>query len=98
MMRILAFDYEMVALDIPFDQSSLLGRHNGPEGTIKICMDQSKQSRISTVLHEVIESINWQLNLGLEEKQVIGLEVGLFAVARDNNINLEMLVRDLEKK
>ena len=38
----------------------------------------------STLLHESIHAISDTLGLGLTEKQVQGLETGLFAAIRDN--------------
>ena len=38
----------------------------------------------STALHEVLHGISEMLGLGLTEKQVQGLETGLFSVLRDN--------------
>lgn len=44
---------------------------------------KSDQER-STLLHETIHAISDTLGLGLTEKQVQGLETGLFAMNRDN--------------
>ena len=38
----------------------------------------------STVLHETIHAISDTLGLGLTERQVQGMETGLFAMNRDN--------------
>jgi hypothetical protein len=38
----------------------------------------------STLLHETIHAVSDTLGLGLTEKQVQGLETGLFAMNRDN--------------
>lgn len=43
-------------------------------------MEQEK----STLLHETIHAIGETLGLGLTERQVQGLETGLFAMNRDN--------------
>ena len=46
----------------------------------------------STLLHEIVEAINYHLELGLEHRQIMGLEVGLHQSLSDNGINLDNLL------
>ena len=48
---------------------------------IKACLDYD--SKMSTLLHEIIHMISDQLSLNLSEKQVCGLEAGLFSIIKD---------------
>ena len=50
-----------------------------------------RQTNVSTTLHEIIEAVNAHLFLGLNEKQIRGIEVGLFQALRDAGINIDKL-------
>jgi hypothetical protein len=95
-MKILAYDYEIKAVPTPIADSTLFGRHDGQDLTIRICTGMDRQHQESTMIHEVIESIVWQLKLKLEEEQVIGLEVGLYNVLRNVGVDLGPLMSELD--
>ena len=40
----------------------------------------------STLIHEIIEAINWNYKLELEEGQIQGLEAGLYQTLKDNRL------------
>jgi hypothetical protein len=97
-MRILAYDYKIVGTTTAIADSTYMGRHDSYELTIYICTGMQKQHRESTMIHEIIEAINWQLKLGLKEKQIIGLESGLYDVFRNTRINMSPLMQELDNK
>lgn len=53
--------------------------------------DQTDEQCETYVLHECLHAISHLLHLGLTEKQIIGLEVGLTSLLRDNGGSLKAL-------
>ena len=51
--------------------------------------------KLSTVLHEVIELISRMLDLGLEERQIRGIEVGMYQFLTENGIDVKVLLEDI---
>lgn len=58
---------------------------------ITIANDVDHDIIASTLLHEIVEIINYHLELGLEHRQIMGLEVGLHQALVDNGVNLDIL-------
>jgi len=56
------------------------------QNKIYIDITQPLTQQESTLLHEVIEAINWQQKIGLEENQICQLETGLYQVLKDNKL------------
>jgi hypothetical protein len=97
-MKILAYDYEIKAQPAPVEQIVLMGRHDANALRITICTGMDKQHQESTLIHEVLEAINWQLQIKLEEQQIICLEVGLYNVLQNTGVDLGPLMKELEIK
>ena len=53
----------------------------------EILLEVGHASIDSTLLHEIIHAIDFNVALGLEEDQVIRLTSGLYAAIRDNKLN-----------
>ncbi len=96
-MKILAYDYQIIARQTPVEDSKIFGRHNANELTITICTGMGRQHQESTMLHEILEAINWQLQLNLDEHKTICLECGLYKVLKDAGVDLKPLMRELDK-
>ena len=65
--------------------------------TIKIANDAPQDVKESTLLHELIEAINYHLELKLKHKQIMGLEVGLYQIFSENGINLGKVLEEREE-
>lgn len=61
---------------------------------LDVANDLPDDMRNSTILHEIMEAINYHMEVGMTEAQVKQMEVGLHQVLNDNNVNLNMLVFD----
>ena len=59
---------------------------------IIIDCDQVDDHKISTLLHEVIELINIQLELKMEHSQICGMETGVYQFLVENGIDLTPLL------
>ena len=71
------------------DGSSLMGIHRGSDEYIGINNGYPEGSQNSSLLHEIIEAINWANELGLEHKQICTLETGLYQVLHDNRLHFD---------
>ena len=63
---------------------SASGQSCGNEQSITIDSSSSKQLQETTLVHEIIEQINFVYNTELEHHQICLLEAGLYAVMKDN--------------
>ncbi len=54
----------------------------------KIWLDikQPQTQMESTLLHEIIEALNWQMNIGISEEKICQLEAGLYQTLKDNDL------------
>ncbi len=92
-LRILGIDYPVVFTDMYKTGG------NGNAGTAdttgcKIFISNiinSEQHQRSVLLHEILEALNYRLELKLEHNTLTQLEAGLFTVFRDNPNLLKVL-------
>ena len=96
-MKILAYDYKIKAVAMPVENLKNMGVHNALDLTITICTGMLRQHQESTMLHEIIESVNWQLGLELCEQNILSLEIGMYNALRNAGVNLGPLVVELEE-
>jgi len=59
-----------------------LGSHFSADLTIKL---QNKSCKYMILMHEVIEAINYQLDLGLDHKQISAIDISVMQFFTDNN-------------
>ena len=96
-MKILAYDYTIRAAATPIIDLKNMGAHDSIGLTITICTFMLQQHQESTMIHEIIESVNWQLGLGLEEQKILSLEVGIYSALCNAGVDLHPLMRELEE-
>lgn len=94
-MKILGYEFKIYQ-DGTVDSINAMGRFHSKSQRIQIATDLCPQQIESTVLHEVIEAINYYLHLQLSEQVVSSLEASLYQVMVDNNVSLGALVEGLE--
>lgn len=97
-MKILAYDYKINAATTPLVDLKNMGAHDSHALTITICTSMLRQHQESTMIHEIIESINWQLGLQFSEQNILSLEVGLYNVLRNAGVDLNPLMKELDKQ
>jgi hypothetical protein len=66
--------------------SDTYGSHDPNTLTIRLNNNKNDSQIASTFLHEIIEAVNHLLELGLEHRQISGLESGLYQVLKDNKL------------
>jgi hypothetical protein len=90
-MNILGYNYE-IDYSQREDQLGSLGRCSGKLLRIEIANDMPPQQTQSTMLHEIIEAINYHLQLHLEHGVIAALETSMYQVLVQNGIDLTPLV------
>ena len=96
-MIILGYDYQVVE-DGNSDMIGASGRCHVDKQVLQIASGLSEQQRQSTVLHEIIEAINYHLELEMEHNVRMGLEAALFQVLTANGVDLSPLTKDVVDK
>lgn len=68
------------------DHEDNSGECNIRAGEIRILNTLSEAQKNDTLLHEILHIISDELCLGMSERQVTAMAVGLYAVYKENNI------------
>lgn len=91
MLKVLGHDYSIIfnATCRMDDGRAACGLHVGSEERIEINPGYTEGTQASTFLHEIIEAINWMLELHLEHSQISALEEGLYQVLKDNKLHFD---------
>ena len=89
-MKILGYTYKVIQ-EGDDDMIGSFGRHHPKGQVIQIAEGLSPDQTISTVLHEIIEALNYCMELGLEHSAKMSLESGLYQVLTDNGVDLSPL-------
>lgn len=93
-MKILGYDYEIIC-DGDVDLMGSMGRFHCKNQKLQIATDICGQEKISTILHEIIEAINYHLNLRLEHNIIMSLESALFQILTANGVDLSPLANEI---
>lgn len=93
-LKILGYNYE-VRYSPPIEVGGMeqAARCCTGKGVILINSVQSKQMQESSMLHEIIEALNYHLELGLGHQTVMSLESGLYQALRDNGVSVGALLK-----
>lgn len=75
--------YELNFVDA-YELDGACGECNCGRCSIRVNRDIPPAQQRATILHEVIEAINWHLELDLEHRHIQGLEHALHQVLTDN--------------
>lgn len=95
-MKILGYNYT-IDRSRSNDDIGTFGRHNGISFQIQIASDLTQQQAESTMLHEIIEAINFAMNLELGEHNIRVLEASLYQVLTANGVDLSGLLDGRDK-
>lgn len=95
-MNILGYKYRLIE-DGNEDFIGASGRGHIARQVIQIAEGLVEQQRVTTVLHEIIEALNYHLELELEHNKIMSLEAGLYQVLSENGVDLSPLVADIER-
>lgn len=95
-MNILGYEYQIIE-DGDSDFIGAFGRKHAAKQIIQIAKGLVEQQRISTILHEIIEALNYHLELEMEHHKIMALEAGLYQTLTVNGVDLKPLLSHLDK-
>jgi len=90
--NILGYAYTVDLSDTLEDMNGNIGFCNFDRKILRVANDVDSDVRNSTLLHEIIEAINYHLEIGLCEAQIKQLEVGLHQVFNESGGALSSLL------
>ena len=93
-MKILGHNYRVILTD--HNRASELGKVNHGNGTIQLRDDLAGDCKMSTLLHEIVHTIDFQLNTEMEENNIGRMATGLYQVLVDNGVSLKPLLRGIK--
>ena len=80
------------------EMERVAGAFQGTYPRMRIRETLDKQTRESTTLHEVLEAIDWRLDLKLKHETIMRLEAGLYQVLTQNGVDLSPLLAHAKRK
>jgi hypothetical protein len=96
MLKILGYNYTIDFTGASHD-TGVMGRTISYRQAIEVASGLTAQQAESTILHELIEAINFHLRLDMQEHLIACLETGIYQVLTDNGVSLApLLQRQLE--
>ncbi len=90
----MGYEYKLVS-DSTLDKIGAMGRLISKDQCIQIASDIHEQQKISSVLHEVLEALNYHLELKLDHPTIMSLESVLYQTLTDNGVDLTPLVKEI---
>ena len=96
-MNILGRNYEL-NFEKTYNEMYRYGDFDQYKNIIRIANDIPEDEKIATVLHEIIEALNYYFELNLEHPKIMSLEAGLFQVLKENGVDLSVLLENDEWK
>jgi hypothetical protein len=89
--RVLGTDFRLIC-NRTQKQMGAAGLCTFKHPSIEIAKDLSNRVQRSTLIHEIIEALNGQLELNLPHPTIVRLETGLFSVCEDNGIDVGVML------
>ncbi len=83
-------------IEYPGDSRTMgaAGRFQGDDLNIQIATGELPQHEDSIILHEIIEAIDWHLELKFEHPTITRLETGLYQTLTGNGVDLRPLLEE----
>lgn len=85
-LKILGHEYEVSIVDSTRYNGDNCGFCDTVAAKIRLSDDLAPDMLASTLLHEVLEAINFHLELKMEHHVLTALEAGMYQVLKDNNL------------
>lgn len=93
-MKILGYNVDIVE-EGTWEDIGAFGKFHPRIMKIQIASDLCEQQKASTLVHEVLEAINYILDLQIEHDAIARLEVGLHQVVADNYVELKRFMEGI---
>lgn len=94
-LKVLGYEYT-IQQGTPLEgiPSDSFGGCDVTKGIIYCSANVSGNLQESTLLHEILEALNYHLELGLKHPQITALEAGLYQVLKENGIIKPIFAND----
>ena len=93
-MKILGYNYR-IEIDKTLNELGGVGRHHADRLLIQIAKDLDWQQAESTILHEILEALNFAMQWELPHKDLSALEATLYQTLKANGVDLSPLLRNI---
>jgi len=93
-LTILGYEYSLDKEKALEDMEGNVGFCDFDHLQMRVANDVPSDVRNSTLIHEIIEAVNYHLEVGLTEQKIKQLEVGLFQALTRNGVVLDGLWLD----
>ena len=93
-MKIYGYEYA-VKRDENTDDMGAFGDFRVKNQTIRIANDLCDEQVMSTLIHEILEAINYHNQLKLDHANIMVLEVGIYETLKANGVDLSPLLERL---
>lgn len=90
MIKILGYNYKIRCV-LPTDHLEGFGRQDAKRQVFQLANNLHSEQLVSTILHEILEALNYHLELKIDHNKLMALEAGLYQVLSDNGISLKPL-------
>ena len=91
LIKILGYTYEIIEGNS--ERMDALGRYHVREQKIQIASNMCNEQKVSTVLHEIIEALDYHLEFNLNHNIIQALESTLYQVLTDNGVDLTPILK-----
>ena len=91
MIKLFGYEYAIECKD-SISEMDAFGRYHSKTLTIQIANNICPQQKVSTLIHEVLEAINYHLNVKLKHEAICQLETGLMDFLSSNNLVSDKLL------
>lgn len=96
-MKICGLDYKMLRVDAGPDEIKFYGRHDPDNLTIKIAVNGvNKQVQMTTIIHEIVEAINWRFGMAMKEQDILSIEMGMYGALSSAGVDLSPLMKEIQ--
>jgi hypothetical protein len=93
-LNILGYEYDVIR-EKTVEELGFCGQIDSNGQLIHIATDMTIQQLVSTILHEILEALNYHMCLGLDHDTVSRLETGLYQTLTSNGVNIDLLASGL---
>lgn len=97
-MKILGYEIAIISDRKMGEMGGTSGGFTSAQQYMQIATDLCEEQKISTILHEILEALNFYSELEIKHNIISSLEVGLYQVLKDNGVDLTPLAKDIIKQ
>lgn len=91
-MNILGYNYKLIKHNTKEELGGNVGLCSPDDLEISVACDVSDEAKSSILIHEIIEAIDYHLELKLKHRQIMALEMGINQILSNNGVNLNSLL------